>query len=53
MDEPKDIALAIRVKTDATDVASDEEWKDVFEEVGLEVIDENAQAEEDDERRRL
>ena len=57
MDDPKDIALAIRVKSedelDTAKLGEDEEWTDIFEEVGLEVIDENAQAEEDDERREL
>jgi hypothetical protein len=66
VNEPKDVALAIRVapgpssiqdqgvdagpvRSSGTD--SNEEWKDVFEEVGFEVVDEVATPEDDDERR--
>ena len=63
LDEPKDIALAIKIRPDSTDTAGgveetvqlsyndDGEWRETFEEVGFEVVDETAQPEEDDERR--
>ena len=63
--EPKDIALAVRIKDagregqdgdggiDLGPFGASEEWQDMFEELGMEVVDETAQPEDDDERREL
>lgn len=63
--EPKDIALAVRIKDSGKDgqdrdgdddlasSSASEEWQDMFEELGMEVVDETAQPEDDDERREL
>lgn len=57
MAEPRDIALAIRVRhSDETGTGrSEDAWEEVeemFDEVGMEAIDESALVEEDDERRK-
>jgi hypothetical protein len=60
VDQPRDIALAIRVKFASTEAAlgearrTEQSWEDVeeaFDELGMEVVDELASPEEDDERR--
>jgi hypothetical protein len=61
--EPKDIALAVRIKDagikadEADDVlrptSGNDQWQDMFEELGMEVVDETALPEDDDERREL
>jgi hypothetical protein len=61
--EPKDIALAVRVKDVGTGEGDgedfhqtptgSEEWQDMLEELGMEVVDETAQPADDDERRKL
>ena len=63
VNEPKDVALAVRVAPGLSSIReegveagrvrsrgddSDEEWKDIFEEVGFEVVDEVATPEDDD-----
>ena len=63
--EPRDIALAIRVshdlsnshdESDLNDVLPESSWSDIeemFEEVGMEVVDESAPLDDDDDRREL
>jgi hypothetical protein len=59
MATPRDIALAIRIRSDnskeareVTDEAEGERMEDLFDEVGMEYMDESSLPEDDDERRK-
>jgi hypothetical protein len=58
MATPRDIALAIRIRSDnskearvAPDEVEGEKMEDLFDEVGMEYMDESSLPEDDDERR--
>jgi hypothetical protein len=56
MATPRDIALAIRIRGDTNQTrevseVEDEKMEDLFDEVGMEYMDESSLPEDDDERR--
>jgi hypothetical protein len=51
MATPRDIALAIRIRADHTNEVEGEKMEDLFDEVGMEYMDESSLPEDDDERR--
>jgi hypothetical protein len=52
MASPRDIALAIRLKSSATESLEEgERIEDLFDEIGMEYMDESSLPEDDDERR--
>jgi hypothetical protein len=56
MATPRDIALAIRIRGDTNQArevseVEDEKMEDLFDEVGMEYMDESSLPEDDDERR--
>ena len=56
MADPRDIALAIRLKSSSTQNGDEREremdrMEDIFDEIGMEYMDESSLPEDDDERR--